>query len=77
MTGSGKSTLVNCLAGCELRGLSEDERVEKNLPCDAIVVMTKAEGGPKDPVTAVGLNKKSQTEVLSSICSDCHPNSRF
>ncbi len=63
VTGCGKSTLVNCLAGCELRLITKDERMKNNLPVGALIVKSVAEGGPRDEVTNIGLSTKSQTEV--------------
>jgi hypothetical protein len=67
LTGSGKSTLVNCLAGCELRGVTEEEREKLGLPHDAVVVRPVSEGGPRDEVAFIGLSNKSQTEVCALV----------
>ncbi len=65
VTGGGKSTLVNCLAGCELRQVTREELLLKNLPIGALVVKSVAEGGPRDEVAYIGLSAKSKTEVLA------------
>jgi hypothetical protein len=64
LTGSGKSTLINCLVGCTLRRVTEQEIAEFCLDDICLMVKGKAEGGKMDSVTKIGQdNNKSETEV--------------
>eukprot|EP00290_Baffinella_frigidus_P058620 CAMPEP_0180356912 /NCGR_PEP_ID=MMETSP0989-20121125/9612_1 /TAXON_ID=697907 /ORGANISM="non described non described, Strain CCMP2293" /LENGTH=591 /DNA_ID=CAMNT_0022347047 /DNA_START=36 /DNA_END=1808 /DNA_ORIENTATION=+ len=64
-TGSGKSTLVNALAGCELVQLSRPEAAERSARLDALRVRSPSEGGRRSEVARIGHHMdKSETIVL-------------
>ena len=68
LTGSGKSTLVNSLAGCKLRNVTEQEAEARDLPFDAVCVSGLREGGPRDEVATIGnCFGESQTKVLQAV----------
>ena len=68
LTGSGKSTLVNSLAGCKLRNVTEQEAEARDLPFDAVCVSGLGEGGPRDEVATIGnCFGESQTKVLQAV----------
>jgi len=71
LTGSGKSTTINSLAGCKLRRVTEEEADRFELPRDALVVASGGERGGRKEVTKIG-NRfgKSQTEVLQAVAVD-------
>jgi len=60
LTGCGKSTLVNSLAGCKMRRATVKEQIDYMLPPDAVYV----EGAD---VTQIGKSDKSQTMVLHAV----------
>ena len=68
VTGSGKSTLTNSLAGCQLRRVTREECEGKHLKPNSLCVVGVSEGGPLDAVTDIGhVLGQSQTEVLRPI----------
>jgi hypothetical protein len=68
LTGSGKSTLVNSLAGCKLRLVTEAEAEAQDLPLDAVCVVGNREGGRREEVSKIGNTfGKSQTKVLQAV----------
>ena len=71
LTGSGKSTTINSLAGCKLRRVTEEEADKFELSRDALVVASGGERGGRKEATKIG-NRfgKSQTEVLQAVAVD-------
>ena len=71
LTGSGKSTTINSLAGCKLRRVTEEEADRFELSRDALVVASGDQRGGRKEVTKIG-NRfgKSQTEVLQAVVVD-------
>ena len=71
LTGSGKSTTINFLAGCKLRRVTEEEADRFELSRDALVVASGDQRGGRKEVTKIG-NRfgKSQTEVLQAVVVD-------
>jgi ribose 5-phosphate isomerase RpiB len=71
LTGSGKSTTINSLAGCKLRRVTEEEADRFELSRDALVVASGDQRGGRKEATKIG-NRfgKSQTEVLQSVAVD-------
>jgi ribose 5-phosphate isomerase RpiB len=71
LTGSGKSTSINSLAGCKLRRVTEEEADKFELSRDALVVASGGERGGRKEATKIG-NRfgKSQTEVLQAVAVD-------
>ncbi len=71
LTGSGKSTTVNSLAGCKLRCVTKEEADRLKLSRDALVVASGGERGGRKEATKIG-NRfgKSQTEVLQAVAVD-------
>jgi hypothetical protein len=71
LTGSGKSTTINSLAGCKLRRVTEEEADRFGLSRDALVVASGGKRGGRKEVTEIG-NRfgKSQTEVLKAVAVD-------
>ena len=73
LTGAGKSTLVNCLAGCEMEQVDPKEARERKIPQTAIRVRPKENGGARDAVAVIGLSgSKSETRVLQHIVIPGH-----
>ena len=71
LTGSGKSTTINSLAGCKLRRVTEEEAIRFELLPDALVVAIGGERGGRKEVTKIGNSfGKSQTEVLQAVAVD-------
>ena len=65
LTGAGKSTLVNCLAGCEMEQVDPKEARERKIPQTSLRVKSQANGGTRDSVSVIGLSSsKSETRVL-------------
>ncbi len=71
LTGSGKSTTINSLAGCKLRRVTEEEADRLLLSRDALVVASGDQRGGRKEATKIG-NRigKSQTEVLQAVAMD-------
>jgi hypothetical protein len=71
LTGSGKSTTINSLAGCKLRRVTEEEADRFELSRDALFVASGGERGGREEVTKIG-NRfgKSQTQVLKAVTVD-------
>ena len=70
-TGSGKSTLINGLAGCKFAQLSREEATRRNARLDAIRVLPINEGGTREAVAKIGDDSlKSETLVYSAILLD-------
>jgi hypothetical protein len=71
LTGSGKSTTINFLAGCKLRRVTEEEADRFELSRDALVVASGGERGGRKEATKIGNRYgKSQTEVLQAVAVD-------
>jgi hypothetical protein len=71
LTGSGKSTTINSLAGCKLRRVTKEEADRFELSRDALVVASGGKRGGRTAVTKIG-NRfgKSQTQVLKAVAVD-------
>jgi hypothetical protein len=54
VTGSGKSTLINSLAGCELRRLMKEEADRARLSYGSLCVKSIDDGGPLNEITKIG-----------------------
>ena len=68
VTGSGKSTLTNWLAGCKLKVIDRNEAIRRKLDPSSLVVVPKSEGGPCDEVTPIGrIHNRSETKVLKPV----------
>jgi hypothetical protein len=68
LTGAGKSTMVNCLAGCEMEEIGKEEAKRLKIASTALRVKSQADGGAQNCVTAIGLSaSKSETRVLQHI----------
>ncbi len=71
LTGSGKSTTINSLAGCKLRRVTEEEANRFQCSTHALVVACGVEGCGRKEVTKIGnWLDKSQTEVLQAVAVD-------
>ena len=69
VTGSGKSTLTNSLAGCQLRVVTEDDiHIDMMNAGSSLCVVPVSEGGPMDSVTDIGFKlNTSETQLLHPI----------
>ena len=66
-TGSGKSTLINWLCGCELRSLTADEKEKLGLDFSAVCVDEK---GPKVEMCEIGHGNVSRTQSVKKVRID-------
>ena len=66
-TGSGKSTLINWLCGCELRSLTETERSELGLDFSAVCVDKK---GAQSEICEIGHGNVSRTQSVKKVLVD-------
>ena len=68
LTGAGKSTFINSLAGCELEPVCREEARRLRVRPNALRVRSRARGGAQDPVATIGFSaRKSETRVLQHI----------
>jgi len=68
LTGAGKSTFINSLAGCELEPVGKDEARRLRIRPNALRVRSRGRGGAQDPVVTIGFSaRKSETRVLQHI----------
>jgi hypothetical protein len=71
LTGSGKSTTINSLAGCRLRRVTEEEAIRFECSRRALVVASGGERCGRKEVTKIGSRSgKSQTKVLQAVAVD-------
>jgi hypothetical protein len=71
LTGSGKSTTINSLAGCKLRLVTEEEASIFECSRRALVVASGDERCWRKEVTKIGSRSgKSQTKVLQAVAVD-------
>ncbi len=68
VTGSGKSTLTNCLAGCKLRTIDPKKAEELGISPESLVVVPESEGGTCDEVAPIGQAfNRSETKILKPV----------